>query len=151
MSRAAAYVIGQFTLFGVLAITLVAFPPGQTPLLRLLGFALIVSAFVVLALAILEFQQRNATLPNVTPTPKQRAELVESGIYRRIRHPIYTAVLSGALGVALAHGHAAALLIALVLVAFFTSKSLYEERLLRAAYPQYTDYMTRTGRFLPFL
>ena len=60
-------------------------------------------------------------------------------------------MLLGALGVALAHGHIAVLLIALVMIVFFTFKSLYEESLLRAAYPQYRDYMTRTGRVLPYL
>lgn len=151
MSRATAYVIGQFILFGILAVALLVLPPGQTPLLRLIGLALMAAAFVVLGLAVLEFYSRNTTLPNVTPTPKQRAGLVETGIYRYVRHPIYTSVLSGALGAALAHGHVIPLLIALVLIVFFTAKSRYEESLLRAAYPTYAAYMTRTGRFLPFL
>lgn len=151
MSRAAAYVVGQFVLFGVLAVSLVLFPIVDSGILRWIGAALVVAAFVLLALAIWEFQKRNATLPNVTPTPKQQADLVQSGVYRAVRHPIYTSVLAGALGVALLHGHVAVLVIALLMIPFFTAKSRYEETLLRAAYPQYDDYMTRTGRFLPFL
>lgn len=151
MSRAALYVVGQFVLFGIMAVALIIFPPEQLLLLRLIGLALIVAGFAVLALAVLEHQRRNAAMPNITPTPNARAGLVETGMYRYVRHPIYTGVLLGAVGAALAHGHFAVMLVALVMIGFFTYKSKYEESLLRAAYPQYADYMTRTGRFLPFL
>lgn len=151
MNRAQVYVAFQFALFAALALALIVFPPGQTPLLRIIGLALIILAFAVLAAAVLEYRRANASLPNVTPTPDSHAGLVTSGIYARIRHPIYTSVLAGALGVALAHGHWLALLVALVMIPFFTAKSRYEETLLKAAYPQYEAYMTRTGRFLPRL
>ncbi|MEO8391884.1 MAG: isoprenylcysteine carboxylmethyltransferase family protein [Chloroflexota bacterium] len=151
MDRAQIYVVGQFVLFAVLGISLILFPIGQTPVLRVIGLVGILLAFVVLALAVREFRVRNAMLPNITPTPNSRASLVSSGIYARIRHPIYTAVLLGALGVALVHGHVAILLVALVMMVFFTFKAIYEESLLRAVYPEYGEYMTHTGRFLPFL
>ncbi|HVU11327.1 MAG TPA: isoprenylcysteine carboxylmethyltransferase family protein [Phototrophicaceae bacterium] len=151
MSRAQLYVVGQFVLFALLALALIVFPPGQTALLRGIGLLLIVIAFLILALAVREFQVKNATLPNITPTPNAQAALVDTGIYAHVRHPIYTAVLVGALGVALAHGHVAVLLIALVMIVFFTYKSMYEESLLRVVYPQYDQYRTHTGRFLPFL
>src|SRR5215211_5741024 len=109
MSRAAQYGAGQFVLFAALALAFIILPPGQTPLLRLIGLALIVVAVVVLALAVIAYRNANA-------------------------------VLLGGIGVALAHGHLAVLVIALLLIPFFTFKSLYEERLLRAAYPQYEDY-----------
>jgi protein-S-isoprenylcysteine O-methyltransferase Ste14 len=150
MNRAELYVIGQFALFALLAVSLIIFPPGQMSFLRLIGLILIVAAFVVLALAIREFRRRNAILPNITPTPNSSAALVSSGVYARVRHPIYTSVLLGAIGVALAHGHFAVMLIALVMVVFFTAKAKYEESLLRTVYPEYGDYMTHTGRFLPF-
>ncbi len=106
---------------------------------------------MILGLAVREYGARNAMLPNVTPTPNSRASLVESGIYAHVRHPIYSSVLAGALGVALAHGHIVVIGIALFMIVFFTFKSRYEESLLRAAYPQYAEYMTRTGRFLPLI
>jgi hypothetical protein len=72
MSRAAAYVVGQFVLFGVLAVSLVVFPIVDSGILRWVGAALVLAAFALLALAVWEFQKRNATLPNVTPTPNSR-------------------------------------------------------------------------------
>lgn len=150
MNRAQLYVVGQFVLFAILALSLIVFPLGQTPLLHLIGLILIVAAFVVLALAIREFRLRNAMLPNITPTPDSHAALVSSGIYGYVRHPIYSAVLLGAIGVALAHGHFAVMGVALVMVVFFSAKARYEESLLRTVYPGYSNYMTHTGRFLPF-
>lgn len=151
MSRASQYVAGQFALFAIIAMSLFLFPRGDNTLLRLVGVLLVVGGVAVLALAVYAYQRANATLPHVEPTPDAKAELVTSGIYARVRHPIYTAVLLGGMGVALAHGHIAVIVLALLLIPFFTFKSRYEETLLRRAYPEYANYMTRTGRFLPFL
>jgi protein-S-isoprenylcysteine O-methyltransferase Ste14 len=129
----------------------VLFPLGQTPLLRVVGLALIVLGVLFLALAGYAYWKTNHALPYVTPTPNAGAKLVETGIYSRVRHPIYTAVLLGAFGLALAHGHVAPLLIALIMGVFFTAKARYEETMLRGVYPTYANYMERTGRFLPFL
>lgn len=151
MSRASQYVAGQFALFAALAVSLVLFAPGQTPVLRAVGLVMIITGILVLALAVYAYRHANAALPHVVPTPDANARLVTSGVYGRVRHPIYTAVLLGGIGVALAHGHLVVIFIALLLIPFFTYKSLYEEQLLRHAYPQYEEYMQHTGRFLPFL
>lgn len=150
MNRATLYVIGQFVLFWIMALVLVGFPVQSSTLMRIVGALLIVSGFLVLALAILEHQRRNAALPKIAPTPNPSVGLVDTGIYARVRHPIYTGVLLGGIGVALMHGHLIPLMVAMIMVIFFTYKSIYEERLLREAYPQYADYMRLTGRFLPF-
>ncbi|NJL56045.1 isoprenylcysteine carboxylmethyltransferase family protein, partial [bacterium] len=83
------------------------------------------------------------------PTPNERAALVQTGLYARIRHPIYTGVLITGIGAALAHGHIIILAIAAILAIFFTVKARYEESLLGVVYPEYADYRQRTGRFLP--
>jgi protein-S-isoprenylcysteine O-methyltransferase Ste14 len=151
MSRATLFVIGQFVLFGIMAITLIVYPLGGSTPLRIVGLALIAVGFAVLMIAIWEHLRRNATLPYVTPTPNMHVGLVETGLYAHVRHPIYSGVLTGAVGVALAHGHLVPMIVALVMIIFFTFKSRHEERLLRAIYPEYAAYMTHTGRFLPFL
>lgn len=151
MSRASQYVAGQFVLFAMIALSLFLFPRGDNTLLRLVGVLLAVGGVVVLGLAMYAYQRANAALPHVEPTPDAKAELVTSGVYARVRHPIYTAVLLGGIGVALAHGHLIVIVLALLLIPFFTFKSRYEETLLRRAYPEYADYMKHTGRFLPFL
>ena len=147
MSRAALFVAIQFVFFGIFALLLIAFPVGGGQVA--LGFLIVVAAFAVIALGILEHVRRNSALPNVTPTPNQTVGLVDTGVYRWIRHPIYTGVIFGAFGVGLAHGHIVPLLMTIVFIVFFGTKARYEETMLRGVYPQYAEYMTRTGRFVP--
>lgn len=147
MSRAALFVLIQFILFGVFALLLIAFPAGGGQVA--LGFALVIVAFAIIGLGILEHLSRNRALPNITPTPNQSAGLVDTGVYKWIRHPLYSGVILGAFGAALAHGHIVPLIMSLVFVVFFSFKARYEESLLRGFYPTYAEYMTRTGRFIP--
>lgn len=89
---------------------------------------------------------RNRT-PN--PTPKSDAELVQHGIYRVLRHPLYTGVLLASLGWALLWASIAAGVMTGVLGVCFDAKARLEERLLLARFPEYVAYRERTWRFLP--
>jgi protein-S-isoprenylcysteine O-methyltransferase Ste14 len=145
------FVLVQFVLFGIFAFSLVFLQPANSPLSLQIGAVIAVFGVGVAGLAIIEHLLRNANLPNVAPTPNNRAELVTTGLYRFARHPIYTGVLCAAFGAALAHGNLIVIAIAILFIPFFTVKSMYEERLLRAVYPDYDDYARRTGRFFPGL
>lgn len=85
------------------------------------------------------------------PTPKAEAELVQHGIYRWLRHPLYSSVMLASLGWAFLWQSAAALVASLVLCVFFDAKARLEERLLLARFPQYAAYRTRTWRFVPWV
>ena len=88
----------------------------------------------------------------LTPNPVPNgADLRQEGMYRRIRHPIYTGVLLAMLGVVLRSPGWWPLLWWLVLLAILTAKARWEERMLTRAFPEYPQYMQRTGRFLPRL
>jgi protein-S-isoprenylcysteine O-methyltransferase Ste14 len=146
---AALFVLAQLALFGIFAFSLVFLPTSNTPASVQIGAAIALFGVGTAGLAIIEHLQRNASLPNIAPVPNQRAKLVTSGLYRFARHPIYTGVLCAAFGAALAHGSPIAIAIAVLFIPFFTLKSMYEEKLLRAVYPDYDDYARRTGRFFP--
>jgi protein-S-isoprenylcysteine O-methyltransferase Ste14 len=77
------------------------------------------------------------------PTPVQGGELIESGIYGVVRHPIYLAVLLLIAGVVVRSLSLAGLAVLLVAIGFFDRKSAYEETLLTHAYPEYEDYRSR--------
>jgi len=83
------------------------------------------------------------------PTPKADAELVQAGIYRWLRHPLYSSVMLASLGWALLWQSEAALVHAVVLCVFFDAKARLEERLLLAKFPEYAAYRERTWRFVP--
>lgn len=151
MSRANLFVLAQFILLAIFAGALVLLPPALTSPSLLIGVFLVVCGAVIALLGFLEHWRRNKTIPYITPKPNARVGLVETGIYGYIRHPLYTGVLLGALGVGIGHGNPAVLLIALLIIVFFAVKARFEESLLRQAYPSYAEYMTRTGRFVPFV
>lgn len=148
-SKALRLVFMQFVLFAALAVSFGLLPAGQVGWARLTGILLAALGLGVIALAVWQHYAINRSLVNVSPEPNQHNQLVQSGLYRFVRHPIYTGVMLAALGAALAHGHGVPLLIALGLAAFFAYKSTFEERLLMQAYPDYAAYRQRTGRFLP--
>ena len=83
------------------------------------------------------------------PQPREGSELVQHGIYARVRHPLYTSVMLASLGWALIWQSAAASGAALVLIPFFHAKARREERWLREKFPGYADYARRVPRFIP--
>ena len=80
-------------------------------------------------------------------------ELVERGPFRMVRHPSYTGVLLGFVGLALTLGNWAALLVILVPIgaAFVHRMNVEENALSRALGRRYSDYMRRTKRLVPFI
>jgi protein-S-isoprenylcysteine O-methyltransferase Ste14 len=83
----------------------------------------------------------------------QRAdpELVTSGPYRFVRHPIYSGLLTAMLGTALVE-NLLGLIVVAVLVAYFYYCGIVEERNLTATFPNaYPQYRSRTKMLIPFL
>ena len=83
------------------------------------------------------------------PTPKPDAELVETGIYRWLRHPLYSSVMFASVGWALLWQSGFALAAAAGLCVFFDAKARLEERLLAERFAAYRKYRQRTRRFVP--
>jgi protein-S-isoprenylcysteine O-methyltransferase Ste14 len=84
-------------------------------------------------------------------TERTEPELVTSGPYRFVRHPIYSGLLLAVLGTALAVS--LYWLIALsFLVAYFTYSATVEERLLTTSFPgEYARYKAHTKMLIPFV
>lgn len=106
---------------------------------------------VLIAAAVIAIAGAKALGRNLTPFPKpgDHAELVEHGIYTKIRHPLYTAVILAGFGWALLWLSWPAAVVAVVLIPFFHAKSCREEAFLRLKFPGYREYETRTNRFIP--
>jgi protein-S-isoprenylcysteine O-methyltransferase Ste14 len=127
--------------------------PGLPPLpagLRVpaaaVGAVLLAAGLVVGGLGALQLGS-NLT---IFPRPKGDGELVESGVYGMVRHPIYTGVLLAALGFSLLRGAAPSLLLSLALWGFFELKARREERWLAEQFPRYRGYIRRVpSRIVP--
>jgi protein-S-isoprenylcysteine O-methyltransferase Ste14 len=84
-------------------------------------------------------------------TLKDEPELVTSGPYRLVRHPIYSGILLAVLGTALAVNLGWLLLLA-VLGAYFVSSAKVEERLMTDQFPAvYPAYRSHTKMLVPFV
>lgn len=99
--------------------------------------------FLVIALAIIQLNK------NLTPfpTPKQEGVLINSGLYKYIRHPIYSGIFIAAIGMALYNSSYWQLSISIILLILFYYKSNYEESLLIAKFKEYESYKKNTRRF----
>ncbi len=146
------YFVVQLILFALIVLAALvpgqpAWPPAVTWPARGLG-VLLGLAGGALALAGLVGLGRNLS---ALPHPTDDAVLVESGVYGRVRHPIYGGLITGALGWALLTNSLLALVLAVVLLLFFEVKSRREERQLLARFPAYADYRRRVRKFFPYL
>ncbi len=84
-----------------------------------------------------------------TPIPKDGAELVTTGVYRFVRHPIYTGVLLAALGLVLLGASAGHIVGWITLFVVLSIKASGEEAMLAKRHPGYEAYKKSTGRLIP--
>jgi protein-S-isoprenylcysteine O-methyltransferase Ste14 len=80
---------------------------------------------------------------------KAEPELVDSGPYAHVRHPIYTGILIAMLGSALASGWGWAVMFVLFGIYFVYSAKTEEKRLSELMPQQYPAYMRRTKMLIP--
>jgi protein-S-isoprenylcysteine O-methyltransferase Ste14 len=76
-------------------------------------------------------------------------QLVDTGPYRYVRHPVFTSFFLIAIGLLLVNPAVPTLLLSLYAFIDFGRAARREEALFTARLPEYASYMQRTGRFLP--
>lgn len=119
----------------------------RSPVLEAIG-AVVLAFGITLAVWARVHLGRNWGMPM---SQKADAELVTSGPYRFVRHPIYSGLLAGVLGTALVT-NLIDLIIVVVLGAYFYYSAFMEEKNLTATFPAaYPAYRTRTKMLIPFV
>ena len=135
--RGEGWVVIQFLLLGLVVLAGIAGPTYAGPfstLARVAGFALMIAGLVLAARGLLDLRDALTPLPH----PRDGAELVDTGSYSLVRHPIYGGLVLAAAGYALVAGSPLALAGgARSCSAFFRLKSGREEAWLRERYPAY--------------
>lgn len=116
----------------------VAFLQIPSLILSILGFIIVLVALFNLDKSLTAF-----------PTPKNNSELITSGLYNYVRHPIYTGILLTVFGYSFYSASISRLTISVLLLILFYFKTNYEEHKLSQKYPEYGAYKARTGRFIP--
>lgn len=85
-------------------------------------------------------------------TVKEDHELIRKGLYRWIRHPIYTGILTSFIGTAMIMDHIRGWLGFLIVWATFYFKARREESFLRQEFADgFEEHAKHTGMFLPRL
>jgi protein-S-isoprenylcysteine O-methyltransferase Ste14 len=152
-SRGEWYVIGQFVLFALLAFgprTASSLPPWNA---TWIAIGRIAGSLLMLGGAATALAGGFNLGRDLTPfvRPREQGVLHESGVYRLVRHPIYSGLLQLAFGWGLwVHGWLT-LGYGLLLLALLDRKARREEEWLLQRFPGYADYRRRVRRFLPFI
>lgn len=136
------FVIGQSFLLGLLALAVLSDWRGGASVgfPAVLGVALCSAAGVLAMVALLHLR---GSL-HVSPAPRRGAQFVERGIYRRLRHPMYTGVVAFAVGLLLLVPTLPVAAASTALIVFYLIKTRHEEKMLLDRYPEYREYRART-------
>lgn len=113
----------------------------------------VAGAVAILALlATIECWKRMGKSWRMAVTPGERTELVTTGLYRSIRHPIYSLSILLVAACAIVLPTLPMLAVAIVNATLLNLKARNEERHLLATHGDaYAAYLRTTGRFLPRL
>ncbi len=111
-----------------------------------LSIGLIVLGHLIIGIALLQLGKRLSPFPS----PKDNARLLTGGVFRWMRHPIYTGILSAFLGWSLLVTSWDLVALTAALALLFSVKASYEEKRLSQVFPEYEHYRKKTGKFLPW-
>lgn len=89
---------------------------------------------------------------NIAPLPKDGGQLITSGPYRFIRHPMYLAQVVAFIPLVVADYTLLRLVVILLLTVALLLKMPYEERGLVGQFGEdYIEYITKTKKVIPFI
>ncbi len=91
---------------------------------------------------------RNRT---IFPKPNEGSQLIRHGVYRLVRHPLYTSVTLLSLAWAAWWSSVPTLVVAVVQAVLLDRKARREEAWLRQCFPDYAEYARRVRRFVPWV
>ena len=121
---------------------LVRYPLHSSAALVVIGTGLQYVACIVEIVALWKLNRSFSQVPEAN-------RLVTSGLYRYVRHPLYTAYFLGFGGFTLLVNQALLWLAFVVFVGLEVIRAKAEERVLSDTFVEYETYKRRTGMFLP--
>ena len=142
-------VLGQFVLLGLLILV-----PSSglntgvfSYFLSAVAILSLLAGFVIFGLSALALGKSLTA----HPIPGKNAVLVTDGLYKFVKHPIYSGLILAGFGLVITGGFFPHVLFFVALVFLLNYKASFEEALLAKTYAGYADYSKKTGRFVPRL
>jgi protein-S-isoprenylcysteine O-methyltransferase Ste14 len=150
--------IGIFAFVGsfVVAVLFIPFDVFRLHLLRqpdiatsIFGLAIFAGGWTLITVAMRE----NTFAAPVVRHQKERGQrVIDSGPYRVVRHPMYSAVMPLLVGMSLWLGSFAGAIVSIVPTVLIGIRAVLEEKFLRRELPGYAEYITRTRfRMIPYV
>lgn len=141
---------GKFLLYSqILLMGIIIFAPKQSSINVL--WALVGTLLLIASLFIFMKSKRDlAQAFYPYPEPKSGAPFITSGIYARVRHPMYLAFLVGSLGLTLIKQSLLLIVSTILLTLILNFKFRLEDRLLGARWEEAKDYQKSVPALIPF-
>ncbi|RFN57807.1 isoprenylcysteine carboxylmethyltransferase family protein [Marixanthomonas ophiurae] len=140
------FLIIQFVLFSFYFIDIEVISYSIPSWLNYILLSLVGCGFVIIFLGILNLNDDLSVIH-----AKKEKPMVFHGIYRYVRHPIYSGILLSMIAYALFTASIFKFILTLIMGVVFYYKSDNEENWMVEKYEQYRIYKKKTGRFLPKL
>jgi protein-S-isoprenylcysteine O-methyltransferase Ste14 len=104
-------------------------------------------AAILLIKALIDLGQNLTPLPH----PKDDSQLIQTGTYSVVRHPLYSGITLAALAYAVGQFSLLHLAATLLLLIFFNFKASREEAWLSQKHPDYASYQQRVKKLIPWV
>ncbi len=144
-ARAAGLVILQLVLLAALVIEPVGSWWPRNVLVLVIAAVLILAGLVVAVLGIVGL----GPALTASPIPKEEASLVTNGLYGLVRNPIYSGLMIVGAGLVVYGASWWHLATWVALIVLLAAKARWEERMLGDAHPEFAEYASQVGRFVP--
>eukprot|EP00601_Ochromonadales_sp_CCMP2298_P001061 CAMPEP_0173186868 /NCGR_PEP_ID=MMETSP1141-20130122/10376_1 /TAXON_ID=483371 /ORGANISM="non described non described, Strain CCMP2298" /LENGTH=203 /DNA_ID=CAMNT_0014110609 /DNA_START=146 /DNA_END=757 /DNA_ORIENTATION=+ len=116
-------------------------------LVHLSGYAYLLSGVLFIVNAVWELREN--TSPFVSPSSGN--QMVTTGAYRYVRHPMYGGLVLTCLGLSILSNSIEKLLLTALLLYVLDRKASLEESLLQSLHPSYAAYINGRKKILPYI
>jgi len=117
-------------------------------LIQIISWILLISSAIIAFLGFYLLNKRGKPERQIEDT----TNLIKTGIYKYIRHPIYSSVIPGVIGILLKDiGYTQIILTVTIYVFLVFTAKVEEKELIKKFGSEYENYIKKTKMFIPFI